>query len=160
MNIYLDTEFIQTTHHIELISIGLVKANHESYYAVSAEFDPRLANDWVRANVLPYLVTSERKSLATICAEIEAFIGYEMGNFWAFMGVCDWYLILQLYGGMPKLPANFSLFYRELRQEIERLQFPETLYPPRTRAHHALSDAHWAKQLHENLLIFEKNKVV
>jgi hypothetical protein len=156
MNIYIDTEFIQTPQHIELISVGLVKSSGKSYYAVSADFQPENANDWVKQKVFPHLANTERKPLDTIKKEMEDFVGYEMGYFWAFMGVSDWYLILQLYGGLSSMPYNFSLFYRELKQEIERLNFPERLFPARQNAHHALADAFWAKQLHENLQAFEK----
>jgi hypothetical protein len=156
MNIYLDTEFILTNNDIQLISIGLVKTSGEAYYAISSEFEEKKASNWVKDNVLAQLEPDlEPKNLAQIKTEIVDFIGYEMGKFWAYVNTYDWFLILQLYDGIPNLPYNFSFFCRELCQEIDRIKFPETLFPPKPQAHHALADALWAKDLHQQLIDYE-----
>jgi len=155
MNIYLDTEFILCKNQLELISIGLVKENEACYYAISNEFKPENANEWVIENVISQLDSNiERKSLVQIKDEIEEFIGYQMAHFWAFMGTYDWFLILQLYEGLPHLPYNFSTFCRELRQEMENAQFPESQMPTNPRPHHALWDAKWNRELHRRILNF------
>lgn len=65
MRYFLDQEFIERfkglrlfkrSHVIELISIGLVAEDGRKYYAISKDFDPRKASDWVRRHVLHDLV--------------------------------------------------------------------------------------------------------
>jgi hypothetical protein len=61
MRHYLDTEFIEgfhkpifgkRRHFIDLISIGIVAEDGRTYYAISNEFDPEDADEWVKENVL------------------------------------------------------------------------------------------------------------
>ena len=61
MNYFLDTEFIEgfhkplfgkRRHFVDLISIGIYCEDGREYYAVSNEFNPKDANDWVKENVL------------------------------------------------------------------------------------------------------------
>lgn len=69
MNYYLDTEFIEgfkkpipflptigkwnkPEFFIQLVSIGIVAEDGREYYAISNEFNPKLADEWVKENVL------------------------------------------------------------------------------------------------------------
>ena len=61
MKYFFDTEFIEgfkkplfdkTRHFIDLISIGIICEDGREYYAVSNEFNPKDADDWVRKNVI------------------------------------------------------------------------------------------------------------
>lgn len=66
MRYYIDTEFIsgfkssyfrlplsyKQRHFIDLISIGIVASDGREYYAISNEFNPNDADNWVRENVL------------------------------------------------------------------------------------------------------------
>src|SRR5215470_346269 len=52
---FYDCEFIEDGVTIDLISIGVVDEQGREYYAVSTEFDPQRAGDWVRSHVLPKL---------------------------------------------------------------------------------------------------------
>lgn len=61
MKYFLDTEFIEgfhkplfgkKRHFIDLISIGIVCEDGREYYAVSNEFNPKDADNWVRENVI------------------------------------------------------------------------------------------------------------
>lgn len=69
MKYFIDTEFIEgfkkpikwlptiknfnkPYHSIQLVSIGIVAEDGREYYAISNEFDPRDADDWVVENVL------------------------------------------------------------------------------------------------------------
>lgn len=69
MKYFLDTEFIEgwkkpiswlptignfnkKYHSVQLISVGIVAEDGRKYYAVSNEFNPRDASDWVKENVL------------------------------------------------------------------------------------------------------------
>lgn len=64
MNYYLDTEFIEgfhkplfgkRRHFIDLISIGIVAEDGREYYAISKDFNPAMANNWVKENVISKL---------------------------------------------------------------------------------------------------------
>lgn len=64
MKYFIDFEFIEgfhkplfgkRRHFIDLISIGIVSEDGREYYAISNEFDPRKANQWVRDNVIAKL---------------------------------------------------------------------------------------------------------
>lgn len=61
MKYFFDTEFMEgfskwvfakNRHYIDLISIGIVAEDGREYYAISNEFNPSDANDWVKENVL------------------------------------------------------------------------------------------------------------
>ncbi len=159
MKIYLDTEFIEKPNHLELISIALVKEDGESYYAVSSEFNEKLANDWVREHVIPFLDSeADRKSLEEIREEVVEFIGPKIPEFWAYFAAFDWVLLTWLYGGMASLPYNFPFFCHDLKQEVDRIGFPEERFPQNPKKHHALWDARWDRELHRRLLTFEQEK--
>lgn len=64
MKYFFDTEFIEgfrkplfgkRSHFIDLISIGIVSEDGREYYAISNEFNPKDADDWVRENVIDKL---------------------------------------------------------------------------------------------------------
>lgn len=72
MKYFIDTEFIEgirrpiqwlpalgdfnkSYHSIQLISIGIVAEDGREFYAVSNEFNPGDANDWVKENVISKL---------------------------------------------------------------------------------------------------------
>ena len=52
---FYDCEFIEDGATIDLVSIGVVDETGREFYAVSTEFDPARAIDWVRRNVLDKL---------------------------------------------------------------------------------------------------------
>jgi hypothetical protein len=65
MKYFLDTEFIEgfrkplfskRAHFIDLISIGIVAEDGRTYYAMSRNFNPREANEWVKKNVLRQMI--------------------------------------------------------------------------------------------------------
>ena len=55
MRYFYDTEFIDDGRTIELISIGVAAEDGREYYAISTEFNPDRAGQWVRRHVLPKL---------------------------------------------------------------------------------------------------------
>lgn len=52
MRYFFDTEFIENGKTIDLISIGIVAEDGRKYYAISKDFNPNEADDWVVRNVL------------------------------------------------------------------------------------------------------------
>lgn len=100
MKYYLDTEFIEgfhkplfgkKRHFIDLISIGIVSEDGREYYAISNEFNPKHADNWVKENVIAKLPPKKfnyaghdifnelglYKSNKQIALEIENFINCE-----------------------------------------------------------------------------------
>ena len=65
MNHFLDCEFIEDGKTIDLISIGLVAEDGREYYAISTEFTPANASDWVVENVLANLPPMQTGPAAT-----------------------------------------------------------------------------------------------
>ncbi|MCA1675293.1 MAG: polyadenylate-specific 3'-exoribonuclease AS [Actinobacteria bacterium] len=130
---------------MELISIGMVDEQGREYYAVSTEFDPERAGDWVRSHVLPKLpppADPAWRSRAVIRDTLLKFLtapgeGVEL---WAWFAAYDHVALAQLWGAMPALPRVLPRFTRELRQRWEDAGKPP-LPPPPTNAHHALADA-------------------
>lgn len=146
MRYFYDTEFIEDGRTIELISIGVVAEDGREYYAVSSEFDPGRAGNWVRNHVLPKLPPPSSqlwRSRRRIRADLEQFLGVngaEPIELWAWLGAYDHVVLCQLWGTMPKLPRAIPRFTRELRQLWEDRGSPRL--PPRSPdAHDALVDA-------------------
>lgn len=170
MKYYYDTEFIErgADYPIELISIGVVAEDGRSYYAISTEFKPRHADDWVKENVLSHLpprrvnfsdpsesprVKSESlawKSRAQIKADLLKFIGDDKPEFWGYYADYDHVVLCQLFGRMIDLPKGWPMFTRDLIQECKRLGNPDL--PEQGKGeHHALADARWNKRVYDFL---------
>ena len=154
MKIYFDTEFIEKPNTIELISIGMIKENGEEYYAISNEFDPRKANDWVRENVIEKLEPNvPRKSIPEIRQEILEFVGAESPEFWAYYGAFDWVALCWIFGSMIELPPHFPKYYLDLKQEMVSKNLDKAwkrmVCPDPEGEHNALVDAKWNLNLHK-----------
>ncbi len=146
MRYFYDTEFIEDGRTIELISIGVVAEDGREYYAVSTEFDPDRAGQWVRTHVLPKLpspASQAWRSRSRIRADLEEFLGAESAEpieLWAWVAAYDHVALCQLWGAMPDLPAPIPRFTHELRQLWEDRGRPRL--PPRSPgSHDALVDA-------------------
>ncbi|TGQ11188.1 hypothetical protein EN858_14795 [Mesorhizobium sp. M4B.F.Ca.ET.215.01.1.1] len=140
--VWFDTEFIEDGKTIELLSIGLVKADGSAYYAEPAETDRSRASEWVKQNVLPHL-TGETKPRAEIAQEIIKFVG-EKPEFWAYYADYDWVALCQLYGTMMDLPAGWPMLCMDVQQLRKSAGNPEL--PKQTSTeHNALADAIWTR---------------
>ena len=140
MLITFDTEFIEDGVTIDLLSIGLVRADGKEYYAISGDADQSKANPWVAENVLPHLRGPLRRR-ADIAAEIVDFVG-PSPQFWAWYASYDWVALCQLYGTMLDLPKTWPMFVRDLRWQHDPTKLPEQ-GPQDGPEHHALADARW-----------------
>ncbi|MFT4086067.1 MAG: polyadenylate-specific 3'-exoribonuclease AS [Gordonia sp. (in: high G+C Gram-positive bacteria)] len=145
MRYFYDCEFIEDGTTIDLVSIGVVAEDGREYYAVSTEFDPNRAGDWVRANVLDKLPSPAAKvwrSRRTIRDELYEFLlaGDGPVELWAWVGAYDHVVLCQLWGDMTALPRELPRFTRELRQRWEDAGSPK-LPPSPKDAHSALVDA-------------------
>jgi hypothetical protein len=168
---FYDTEFIEDGKTIDLISIGIVSDDGRSYYAVSTEFNPRKASQWVIDNVLVHLPerhvnlsdlsVSPRlkgeslvwKSRQRIAADLISFFGKGAENFelWGYYADYDHVALCQLYGTMMDLPDGWPMYTLDIKQECVRLGNPK-LPEQRKSEHHALADAWWNKQAFDFLV--------
>lgn len=145
MRFFYDTEFIEDGTTIDLVSIGVVDERGREFYAVSTEFDPNKAGQWVRDHVLdklPSPADSAWCDRATIRANLLKFLSRdrERVELWAWFAAYDHVALAQLWGDMPALPRELPRFTRELRQRWEDVGKP-SLPPPPSDAHDALADA-------------------
>lgn len=173
MKFFFDTEFIEDGSTIDLISIGIVAEDGREYYAISKEFEPTKANDWVKENVLAHLPKVETKAVpmgphvrgmnivttyppeyktrAEIRDEVLAFIGQDNPEIWAYYADYDWVVLCQLFGRMLDLPKGWPYFCRDIKQLADSLENP-TLPKQEGTEHHALEDARWNVQAYNCLL--------
>ena len=142
---FYDCEFIENGRTIELVSIGVVDENGREFYAVSTEFDPAQAIDWVKRNVLDKLPSPSDpawRSLGQIREDLLAYFAAagEPIELWAWMAGYDHVALAQLWGDMRALPRLIPRFTHELRQRWEDLGSPALPAAPADQ-HDALADA-------------------
>lgn len=145
MRFFYDCEFIEDGRTIDLVSIGVVDESGREFYAVSTEFDPTRAIDWVRRNVLdklPAPADPAWRSLAAIRADLLTYLSEpgESIELWAWMASYDHVALAQLWGDMRQLPRSIPRFTHELRQRWEDAGSPLLPSAPADQ-HDALADA-------------------
>ena len=165
MRYWLDTEFIDDGKTIDLISISIIAEDEQEYYAISNEFDPLKAGDWVTQKVLPKLPPRKEivwKPRSQIRDEIVKFVfknAYGQSDatqdinkpeFWAYYAASDWVCFYQLFGRMIDLPSGFPMYCNDIKQECDRLGNPQ-LPKQQDGEHNALEDARWNKKAWEFL---------
>lgn len=156
---FYDCEFIEDGRTIDLVSIGVVADDGREYYAVSTEFDPNRAGQWVRRHVLDKLpgpadkVWRSRRRIRDELTEFFAVPGLPI-ELWAWYGSYDHVALAQLWGSMPDLPRAVPRLTREIRQHWEAADCPP-IPEAGTDRHDALADARLAArrwQLSEQVL--------
>jgi hypothetical protein len=148
VKIWYDTEFIEDGKTIDLISIGMVREDGKSLYAISNEFDASRASPWVYDNVIMKLDTQcvweprheIRRKVQHFCE-----VGGTKPEFWAYYGAYDHVALCQLFGRMVDLPKDWPYYTRDLKQLCDSLGNPQlpTRHDPLKPEHHALWDALW-----------------
>lgn len=152
---YLDTEFIEDGHTIDLLSIGIVAEDGREFYAENRYAMLPRANDWVKEHVLPHLDMVKAgdkqrgggKTPTEIREGILAFIGDDTPEFWGYYADYDWVVLCQLFGRMVDLPKGWPMFCMDLKQEAVRVGNPP-LPEQVSQAHNALADARWNAHVH------------
>jgi len=142
---FYDCEFIEDGRTIELVSIGVVDERGREFYAVSTEFDPNQAIDWVRRNVLSQLPPPSSPAWRSRARIRDDLLRYflepgEPVELWAWMAGYDHVALVQLWGDMRALPRQLPRFTHELRQLWEQAGCPP-LPAAGPDAHDALADA-------------------
>ncbi len=142
---FYDTEFIEDGQTIDLISIGVVDETGREFYAVSTEFDPGKAIQWVRRNVLSQLPSPSDAAWRSRNGIRDNLLSYLTGpgeeiELWAWFASYDHVALAQLWGPMTELPRAIPRFSCELRQRWADLGKPE-LPAAGADAHNSLADA-------------------
>ncbi len=159
MKYFLDTEFIEKPNTIELISIGIICEDNRSYYAISSEYNPDNANEWVKENVLSKIAGHPTKSSKEIKSDLSKFITtFGIGDnieFYGYYSDYDWVVFCWIFGTMMQLPIGFPMYCKDLKQMLdERNLSDEWLIkncPPPEDEHNALVDAQWNQNLYKKI---------
>lgn len=153
MKYFYDTEFIDDSRTIDLISIGMICEDGREYYAVSTEFNRDNACLWVRENVIDKLQDSDPwKTRETIKHELIEFCDGELRpEFWTYYGAYDWVAMCQLFGTMMDLPLNWPKMTKDIKQLCDFVGNPPLL-EQKGAIHHALNDARWVKDCYYYLI--------
>jgi hypothetical protein len=156
MKYFFDTEFIEAgrLNPVTLISIGIVAADGRSFYAVSSEFNPDNANEWVKANVLTQLGIEARWKVDEIAEYVKDFCNlnrYGKPEFWGYYADYDWVVFCQMFGAMIDLPKGWPMYCRDIKQLSDMLGDP-SLPQQGKGEHNALADARWNKVAYEFLV--------
>lgn len=146
MRFFLDTEFMESGHlfPITLLSIGIVAEDGREFYAVNSEASYTIANDWVKANVIPHLGRERQMRHVDIGHAIIAFVGEGKPEFWGYYADYDWVVFAQLFGMMIDLPKGWPMYCRDIKQWCDQLGNPK-LPKQESIEHNALQDARWNK---------------
>jgi hypothetical protein len=185
MDIDYDFEFLEDGVTIEMISIGMVREDGKTYYAVNGDI-ARLwrgrklrrkirRHAWLMENVVPHLPQPHGdrrlsmpdswlfdyahplvKPKRQISAEVHRFIGgVDDPQLWADHGAYDHVVLCQLWGRMIDLPPCVPKYTNDLKQEAVRLGNPPL--PQRTSTEHdALLDALYQQSVRRFLRDYEK----
>lgn len=173
MKLFFDTEFTGLHRNTTLISIGLVSENGRTFYAEFNDYDQKQLDDWVRANVLPYLqfldtdsttpqldlehhaMKSSRQMVTSTLSEwLRQFDIVEM---WADYPAYDWVLFCDLFGGTFHLPKSIGLNPFDVATLLKvggvnpKMNRAEFVGWSDVNIHNALDDAKLAKACYERL---------
>jgi hypothetical protein len=162
VNYFVDTEFMESGHLFPItpLSVGIVADDGREFYAVNAEADRTLANDWVKENVIPYLGVDLRADQSQdywmrhvdIGHAVRAFVGDDDSpHFWGYYADYDWVVFAQLFGKMIDLPKGWPMYCRDIKQLAVEWGNPK-LPPSGKSEHNALADARWNKVAYDFLM--------
>ena len=181
MKVFFDTEFLDDGRTIDLISIGMVRADGKEYYAVNVNMPwVRIVNhEWLNENVVPHLPVLENGSFLdwehkdvkphhVIKNEIEAFL-FEASldsssplELWSWYAAYDHVALAQLWGPMSELPPVIPQYTNDIRQEFQRYGNPAVpghlTQDDMPDAHNALADAKYHKRLYEYIIQLGKKR--
>lgn len=82
--------------------------------------------------------------------------GYAQPEFYAYYADYDWVLFCSLFGRMIDLPSGFPMYCRDLKQMMDEKgldgNWKEFHCPDPKKAHNALEDARWNKNLYYEII--------
>ena len=128
MKIFFDTEFTGLRKDTTLISIGLVSANGQVFYAEFTDYDKTMVNDWIKENVIKnlmnrndpnhgYYVGTKEEIRDKLTEWFSQFDAVELVS-----DVChyDMVLLIDLFGSAFDLPGNVCPACYDINQDIAR----------------------------------------
>ncbi len=146
MNVWFDTEFIDTGREVHLLSLGMVRQDGLTYYAEPDDAPKHLACEWVQKNVLPHL-TGPVKPRQQIKDDVIEFCGARP-VFWGYCASHDWLLLCQLFGRTLDVPAHWPNFVMDV-QQWRVMNGVGALPEQASTEHNALNDALWTREAWE-----------
>lgn len=159
---FYDTEFLDNGVTIDLISIGIVREDGETYYAVSQDADwvKIRRHPWLSQNVVPHLPPEMAwKSRGVIRAQVRRFLqttppGEQPSRteLWAWFAAYDHVALSQLFGRMLDLPPGLPMYTHDLRSLVDWTGCPNLPAQDPASQHDALADARWVKAAHEHVM--------
>lgn len=178
MRHFIDTEFIEHATGIQLVSIGIVREDGQRFYAESCSFDERLADQWVKDNVISKLLFFNKEKMPqkvypvfeTQSIEVfgtENFIKQhllrwlsferdESPEFYAYYASYDWVVFARIFGRLIEKPEHFPMWVIDLKQMMwERgltKEWKQEVCPDPLGEHNALVDAEWNKKLYDLII--------
>ena len=173
MKVFLDTEFIETEDVLELVSLGMATEDGREYYGITKNYEYAFDDDWVRQNVLapinaefssePFNYKSVSKvfdkfgkTRTEMRDEIKAFLGTVSIEFWSYFSAYDWVLFCRLFGSMNAMPKNYPYLCNDIKQLANSkdlsAKWIRDNYPKSKKAHNALADAKWHKEMYERVI--------
>lgn len=174
MKIFYDTEFIDDGYTIDLISIGMVREDGKSFYAISKEFSAErlFQHPWLVENVLPSLPVlkvdgSKPWTLENYAGAPEGgkpwLWRYQIRNavlefcnedgppeFWGDYAAYDHVALAQLFGDMTAWPAGWPMYTQDVQMLADLFYLPKECVPvqPAGEQHHALYDARYTREFY------------
>ena len=141
---FYDTEYLDDGVTLSFISIGIVREDGATYYAVNADADWNRIHqhNWLMANVVPRLPPAAGwKPKQLIADEVGAFLlGSGKPALWGWFAAYDHVVLSQLFGRMLDMPPGIPMFTNDLRSLIDLAGI--RLLPEQTSGNHdALEDA-------------------
>lgn len=127
--------------------------NHFSLKSISAIFKEKgHSKGWLKWAILTFVHAEAYEGwVGTMDSFFEAPFTDEH-SFYGYFSDYDWVVFCQLFGRMIDLPHGFPMYCLDLKQEMKRLEAPDTIKPNNGNEHNALADARWNKLLHARLL--------
>lgn len=172
MNIFIDTEFSEGPDHLSLISLGMVTANGDTFYAEVVDHDDARACKWVQENVLTKLLrngaespkpqgkglhfrhSGSHDSIAVRALDWVDALTFDP-VFWGYFADYDWVLFCRLFGSMLNMPKGWPQLCLDVKQECLRLGISKNMFPDATNLHNALDDAFWHRDIYNLCLEVE-----
>ena len=150
--VFYDTEFIDNGSTIDLISLGAVDEQGREFYAVSTEFNPATASQWVRDNVLDKLPPRSDPAWMPRHEIRDRYFRWltEPGDkieLWAYFAAYDHVAYAQLWGAMINLPKVLPMRTNDLMTLWDLAGRPEKPPQPENQ-HDALADARWNRDFY------------
>jgi len=175
MKYFLDCEFHEDGHTIDLISIGIVAEDGREFYAVNADCNwdriwggvtqhDRERTAWLRDNVMPQIDRSIAIPRTDIRDQVRDFVLFQPKHvpswcpveFWGYYAATDWVALYQLWGRLIDIPPHFPKWCRDIKQFAASVGNPTLPYDP--KIHHALEDARWQKLAYDFMVEHAKQK--